>query len=521
MEIYNGDPDDIFAINDVIEKYSHDEKKEPVLEDASNYEKSLARFQMLFQMELLNDLWAALTAATIVLAAVLLSAFWNHNKKETQTVQAVDHKVKTLSEEESTTEPETEEEETLRYPKVSEQYTEIVSENVRSPYVALLDVENNCIIAGKNKDARIYPASMTKVMTLIVAVEHLQDLSQTFTMTADIVDPLFREGASRAGFEAGDTVNMEDMLYGLILPSGADAAVGLANFRLEERFENPVCMPDADAALAAQKLLEEKMNAQDSVGGVVECVVRNLMPGIGEPVFDKLDAKLGQAIFSIGAVKGVEIGAGFAAILALAIFTGKTGIVCKFFNVSLSRSIKNSMAATIPKTIGSMTGSPNVTSSPKTASNPVKFPTLPANTSAVKGIGKSRAAKTTKDTKCLRFSFQNSHLISLSNPLTPCNLFEVILQSVLTEMRFLNVNTILHKGAVNLCYWQSCIIQIQIVTISNLHISSLEQLADNLCSLTCIRNDEVNKLCVLCLQFFQTFFFQQNTTVNNSNVICQ
>ena len=171
---------------------------------------------------------AALTAATIVLAAVLLSAFWNHNKKETQTVQAVDHKVKTLSEEESTTEPETEEEETLRYPKVSEQYTEIVSENVRSPYVALLDVENNCIIAGKNKDARIYPASMTKVMTLIVAVEHLQDLSQTFTMTADIVDPLFREGASRAGFEAGDTVNMEDMLYGLILPSGADAAVGLA-----------------------------------------------------------------------------------------------------------------------------------------------------------------------------------------------------------------------------------------------------------------------------------------------------
>ena len=73
---------------------------------------------------------AALAAATIALAAVLLSAFWNHNKKETQTVQAVEHKVKTLSEEESTTEPETEEEETLRYPKVSEQYTEIVSENV-------------------------------------------------------------------------------------------------------------------------------------------------------------------------------------------------------------------------------------------------------------------------------------------------------------------------------------------------------------------------------------------------------
>lgn len=55
------DEDDIFAINDVIEKYSHDKKKEPVLEDASDYEKSLARFQMLFQMELLNDLWADMT----------------------------------------------------------------------------------------------------------------------------------------------------------------------------------------------------------------------------------------------------------------------------------------------------------------------------------------------------------------------------------------------------------------------------------------------------------------------------
>jgi chorismate synthase len=85
------------------------------------------------------------------------------------------------------------------------------------------------------------------------------------------------------------------------------------NFNLEERFANPVCMPDAKAAAAAQELLSEKMQQKDSVGGVVECVVKNLMPGIGEPVFDKLDARLGQAILSIGAVKGFEIGAGFAA----------------------------------------------------------------------------------------------------------------------------------------------------------------------------------------------------------------
>lgn len=121
-----------------------------------------------------------------------------------------------------------EEEETFEYPVISESYTDIISENVKSPYVALLDVENNEIIAGKNVDAKIYPASMTKVMTLIVAVEHLQDFTQPFTMTAEILDPLYIAEASRAGFEVGDVTNVKDMLYGLILPSGADAAMGLS-----------------------------------------------------------------------------------------------------------------------------------------------------------------------------------------------------------------------------------------------------------------------------------------------------
>ena len=49
---------------------------------------------------------------------------------------------------------------------------------------------------------------------------------------------------------------------------------------------------------------------KDSVGGVAECRVTGLMPGLGDPVFDKLDARLGQALFSIGAVKAVEIGDG-------------------------------------------------------------------------------------------------------------------------------------------------------------------------------------------------------------------
>lgn len=72
-------------------------------------------------------------------------------------------------------------------------------------------------------------------------------------------------------------------------------------------------MPDPEAELQAQEYLDECMQNGDSAGGTVICRVSGVPAGIGEPVFDKLDALLGQAIFSIGAVKGVEIGDGFAA----------------------------------------------------------------------------------------------------------------------------------------------------------------------------------------------------------------
>ena len=116
----------------------------------------------------------------------------------------------------------------VKYPEKSADYQDILSPDVLSPYVALLDVNNNEIIAGKSVDTRINPASMTKVMTLIVAVEHIQDMTQTFTMTNEIIDPLYLDQASRAGFEAGEAVTAKDLMYGLILPSGADGAVGLA-----------------------------------------------------------------------------------------------------------------------------------------------------------------------------------------------------------------------------------------------------------------------------------------------------
>ena len=100
---------------------------------------------------------------------------------------------------------------------------ELYSENA-----LLIDLESNTIIAQKNADARIYPASMTKVMTVLVAAEQITDWDATFTMTQSIIDPLFLADASMAGFVHGEEVSMMDLLYGAVLPSGAEATEALA-----------------------------------------------------------------------------------------------------------------------------------------------------------------------------------------------------------------------------------------------------------------------------------------------------
>lgn len=83
------------------------------------------------------------------------------------------------------------------------------------------------------------------------------------------------------------------------------------NFDLKERDKNPFNMPDSKAASEVEELASKKRAEGDSLGGVIECQIKGVMPGIGETVFDKLDARLAQAIMSIGACKGFEIGRGF------------------------------------------------------------------------------------------------------------------------------------------------------------------------------------------------------------------
>lgn len=87
-------------------------------------------------------------------------------------------------------------------------------------------------------------------------------------------------------------------------------AIDPEHFSLEESRNNPVCMPDSMAATRAEAYLSECMTNHNSSGGTIECIIKGMPAGVGEPVFDKLSASLAKGIMSIGATKAFEIGDG-------------------------------------------------------------------------------------------------------------------------------------------------------------------------------------------------------------------
>ena len=123
-------------------------------------------------------------------------------------------------------------------------------------------------------------------------------------------------GRETAGRVAAGAVAMKLLeIYGIKINAYVtqigDICIDRDSFDLEEVKNNSLCMPDKKAAEKAAEYLKGLISDKDSSGAMVECVVTGMPIGIGEPVFDKLDARLAYAIMSIGAVKGIEFGDGF------------------------------------------------------------------------------------------------------------------------------------------------------------------------------------------------------------------
>ena len=109
----------------------------------------------------------------------------------------------------------------------------LLGTSIVSDYAIIVDMAENRVVASRNSGVKMYPASMTKVMTLYVAALYIPEselYSKTYRMTNEIINPLYLANATRAGFVDSEDVLLIDYMYGTILPSGADSTVALSNY---------------------------------------------------------------------------------------------------------------------------------------------------------------------------------------------------------------------------------------------------------------------------------------------------
>ncbi|MEY3236643.1 MAG: chorismate synthase [Bacteroidota bacterium] len=126
-----------------------------------------------------------------------------------------------------------------------------------------------------------------------------------------------RETASRvvAGAIAKQILDSLGIEFSTYVDQVGSIRLNDSSFFLMDAIEsNPVRCPDIKTAQRMEDLIREVRKDGDTIGGCVKCIIVNVPIGLGEPVFDKLHAELGKAMFSINAVKGVEFGSGFSAV---------------------------------------------------------------------------------------------------------------------------------------------------------------------------------------------------------------
>lgn len=165
-----------------------------------------------------------------------------------------------------------------------------LGKNLYSTNYIFLDADTGQVLSAKKQDEQISIASLTKMMTVLLAIENSSSLNQTVTITSEMIDGLYEEQASGAGYVNGDTATVLDLCYAAAIPSAADAANALA-IQIGGSFENFYqMMNDKATQLGMDHTVFKSAHGLDREGqySTVEDVSKLLRYALQNPTFKEI-----------------------------------------------------------------------------------------------------------------------------------------------------------------------------------------------------------------------------------------
>ena len=165
-----------------------------------------------------------------------------------------------------------------------------LGKNLYSTNYIFLDADTGQVLSAKKQDEQISIASLTKMMTVLLAIENSSSLNQTVTITDEMIDGLYEEQASVAGYVTGDTATVLDLCYAAAIPSAADAANALA-IQIGGSFEKFYqMMNDKAAQLGMDHTVFKSAHGLDHEGqySTVEDVSKLLRYALQNPTFKEI-----------------------------------------------------------------------------------------------------------------------------------------------------------------------------------------------------------------------------------------
>ena len=165
-----------------------------------------------------------------------------------------------------------------------------LGKNLYSTNYIFLDADTDQVLSAKKQDEQISIASLTKMMTVLLAIENSSSLNQTVTITDEMIDGLYEEQASVAGYVTGDTATVLDLCYAAAIPSAADAANALA-IQIGGSFEKFYqMMNDKAAQLGMDHTVFKSAHGLDREGqySTVEDVSKLLRYALQNPTFKEI-----------------------------------------------------------------------------------------------------------------------------------------------------------------------------------------------------------------------------------------